>query len=210
MTNLPFHLKLAVLTVLALGCAHTRQQAGAGADLASNDIPKCSGQFVLRSLAVTNGGILPVEFTGDGNSSTLPLEWAGAPPDTKSYAVIMHHIDPQGLTKWYWTLYNIPPDVHSLPKNAKGIGTLGNNSVNHKAAYAPPHSKGPGPKTYILTIYALSAPVQISVPPSQVSRNVLLNAMKDLVLDSAELKFTYDRTAFIEHIGSPDKHLPNP
>ena len=56
-----------------------------------------------------------------------------------------------------------------------GIGTLGNNSVNHKTGYAPPHSKGPGPKTYILTVYALSAPVQISVPPSEVNRKVLLD-----------------------------------
>ena len=150
-----------------------------------------------------------MEFTGDGNSSTLPLEWTGAPPETKSYAVIMHHIDPQGLTKWYWTLYNIPSNVCSLPKNAQGIGILGNNSVNHKTGYAPPHSKGPGPKTYIVTIYALSDPVQISVPASDVNRNVLLNAMKDLVLDSAELKFTYDRTAFIDRDGGyrpPDRN----
>lgn len=198
--------------MLALGCAYTRQQSGTGADKAPNYIPKCSGQFVLRSSAVTNGGTLPVEFTGAGKSSTLPLEWTGAPPETKSYAVIMYHIDPRGLTKWYWILYNIPPDVHSLAKNAQGIGALGNNSVNHKTAYAPPHSKGPGPKTYVLTVYALSAPVQIPVPPSQVSRNVLLNAMKDLVLDSVELKFTYDRTAFIERTGGgpPDKNRPNP
>ena len=142
-----------------------------------------------------------MEFTGDGNSSTLPLEWTGAPPETKSYAVIMHHIDPQGLTKWYWTLYNIPANVHSLPKNVAGIGTLGNNSVNHRAGYAPPHSKGPGPKTYILTVYALSAPVQISLPPAEVNRNVLLTAMKDIVLDSAELRLVYDRTAIIDRNG---------
>jgi hypothetical protein len=125
----------------------------------------------------------------------------GAPPETKSYAVIMHHIDPQGLTKWYWTLYNIPGNVHSLPKNVTGIGTLGNNSVNHKTGYAPPHSKGPGPKTYILTVYALSAPVQISVPPSAVNRNVLLTAMKDMILDSAEFWVIYDRTAIIDRNG---------
>lgn len=189
---------LLVLLGMVIGCQHT----GTDADTASSFIPKCSGQFVLSSSAVTNGGTLPVEFTGDGESSTLPLEWAGAPPETKSYAVIMHHVDPQGLIKWYWTLYNISPDVHNLPKNVTGIGTLGNNSVNRGIGYAPPHSKGPGAKTYILTIYALSAPVQISLPPREVSRNVLLTAMKDLVLDSAELKFTYDRTAFIKRSGS--------
>ncbi len=185
---------------VALCTIITRRHAGPGADMASNYIPKCSGRFVLRSSAVTNGGTLPVEFTGDGNSSTLPLEWTGAPPETKSYAVIMHHIDPQGLTKWYWILYNIPPDVHSLPENVKGIGTLGNNSVNHKTGYAPPHSKGPGPKTYILTVYAMSAPVVIPVLPSEVNRDVLLNAMRDLVLDSAELIVVYDRTSIIAHL----------
>ncbi len=147
---------------------------------------------------MTNGGKLPVEFTGDGNSSTLPLEWTGAPPETKSYAVIMHHIDPQGLTKWYWTIYNIPANVHSLPKNGNRIGTLGNNSVNHKTGYAPPHSKGSDPKTYIVTVYALSAPVQISLPSEEVNRNVLLTAMRDLVLDSAKLRVVYERTAIIQ------------
>jgi len=196
----PFNLVLSASMSLgvALGIIGCRQYPGNGADMASHFTSKCSGLFVLSSSAVTNGGALPVEFTGDGNSSTLPLEWTGAPPETKSYAVIMHHIDPQGLTKWYWTLYNIPANTHSLPKNAQGIGTLGNNSVNHRAGFAPPHSKGPGPKTYIVTVYALSAPVQISLPPEEVNRNVLLTAMKDLVLDSAKLRVVYDRTAIIE------------
>ena len=126
-----------------------------------------NGSFVLRSSEVTDGGTLPVEFTGDGASATLPLEWSGAPAGTKSYALIMHHIDPQGVVKWYWTLYNIPADVLSLPKNVKSVGTLGNNSVNRSREYAPPHSKGPGPKTYIYTVYALSAPPQLTVPPSR-------------------------------------------
>ena len=200
MENTPFHLVRSTLICLSvalciIGC---RQYSGTNVNKTTSFTPKCSGLFVLRSSAVTNGGMLPVEFTGDGNSSTLPLEWTGAPPETKSYAVIMHHIDPQGLTKWYWTLYNIPANVRSLPKNVTGLGTVGNNSVNHKTGYAPPHSKGPGPKTYIVTVYALSAPVQISLPPEAVNRNVLLTAMKDLVLDSAELRVVYDRTAIID------------
>ena len=97
-----------------------------------------------------------------------------------------------------------------------GIGIAGNNSVNRNLGYAPPHSKGPGAKTYFITVYALSAPVQIALPPSQVNRNVLLTAMKDLVLDSAELKFTYDRTRFIQQNGDDrppsrdESDRPNP
>jgi len=151
------------------------------------------GSFVLRSPDVADGGQLPKEFTGDGASATLPLEWSEAPTGTKSYAVIMHHIDPQGKVKWYWILYNIPANVQSLPKNVKGVGILGNNSINGRTEYAPPHSKGPGPKTYIYTVYALSEPPQITVPPNEVNRDILLYAMKDYILCTAELKVIYTR-----------------
>ena len=149
--------------------------------------------FVLRSPEVPDGGQLPKDYTGDGTSSTLPLEWSGVPEGTKSFALIMHHIDPEGVCKWYWILYDIPAETKSLPKNVKGIGTLGNNSVNGKVGYAPPHSKGPGPKTYVYTVYALSAPPQITVPADQVNREVLLAAMKDKILASAELHVVYSR-----------------
>jgi hypothetical protein len=114
----------------------------------------------------------------------------------------MHHIPGPGDVKWYWVLYNIPPDVHSLPKNVKGVGTLGNNSVNGRSGYAPPHSKGPGAKTYVLTVYALSAAPELNVPPEQVDRETLLAAIKDRTLASAELKVVYDRTGIID-AGAP-------
>ena len=81
----------------------------------------------------------------------------------------------------------------ALPKDVHGVGELGNNSVTRRAGYAPPHSKGPGEKAYIVTAYALSTPLQISTPPAEVNRDVLLAAMKDVILDSAELKVVYTR-----------------
>ena len=149
--------------------------------------------FTLRSPAFADGGRLPVEYTGDGASVTPPLEWNSPPNGTKAFAVIMHHIDPQGKTKWYWTLYNIPANVRSLPADAHGVGTLGNNSINDRVGYAPPHSKGPGDKTYILTLYALSSPLEMAVPAAEVTRDVLLAAMKDKILASSELKVIYAR-----------------
>ena len=152
-----------------------------------------SAGFVLRSPEVADGGTLPADFTGDGSGATLPLEWGGVPAGAASFAVVMHHVDPEGKTKWYWTLYNIPADVRSLPKNVSGVGTPGNNSVNGRAEYAPPHSRGAGEKTYIYTVYALSAPPQLDVGPAQVSRDVLLAAIKGITLASSELKVVYTR-----------------
>jgi phosphatidylethanolamine-binding protein (PEBP) family uncharacterized protein len=151
-----------------------------------------SGSMTLQSSEVVNGGALPAEYTCDGTASTLPLEWSGAPAEAQSYAIIMHHIAPDG-TKWYWILYDIPANVLSLAKNATDIGTLGNNSVNGLAEYAPPCSQGPGEKTYTVTVYALSAAPQISVAPEQVSRDVLLAAVQGLTLDTGELNVVYSR-----------------
>ncbi len=167
---------------------------GGSSPAAGNLASTSKTSFVLRSPAVAEGSQLPVEFTGDGGAATLPLEWSGAPAGAKSFALIMHHVDPQGATKWYWILYNILATVQSLPKNVKGVGVLGNNSVNGRTEYAPPHSQGPGPKTYIYTVYALSSPVQLVVPPAQVNRDVLLATMKDRIVGSAELQVVYTRT----------------
>ena len=149
--------------------------------------------LILRSPEVVDGGMLPKEFTGDGASATLPLEWSGAPKGTKSFALIMHHIDREGKTKWYWILYNIPSATTGLPKNVKHVGIMGNNSINGRIEYAPPHSKGPGAKTYTYTLYALSAPVKLNVKPAAVNRELLLAAMQDRILATAELKVVYSR-----------------
>ena len=47
------------------------------------------------------------------------------------------------------------------------------------------------------TLGAARIIVELSAPPETVSREVLLNAMKDQILDSAELKVVYDRTSII-------------
>jgi phosphatidylethanolamine-binding protein (PEBP) family uncharacterized protein len=149
--------------------------------------------FILTSSDVDEGGALPKEFTCDGASATLPLSWSGAPAGTKIFAVAMHHVPGPGDTHWYWVMYNIPANITSLEKNSAGIGILGNNSVNGETKYAPPCSKGPGEKVYTYTVYALSAEPQFSVPASDISRDVLLDALKDITLASASLNVTYTR-----------------
>jgi Raf kinase inhibitor-like YbhB/YbcL family protein len=174
----------------------------------AREVAEGGANFKLSSPEAANGGNLPREFTGDGVAATLPLEWSGAPEGTKSYALIMHHVDPEGETKWYWILYDIPATVQSLPKNVKGVGILGNNSVNNKTEYAPPHSKGPGPKTYTFTVYALSSAPKIEVPAGKVSREVLLEAMKGRILANSELQVVYSRPERATEQGDTHRQAP--
>jgi Raf kinase inhibitor-like YbhB/YbcL family protein len=149
-----------------------------------------SSAFTLTSPDLPADRRLPAEYTCDGAASTLALSWSGTPAGTQSYAVIMHHNAPETI-HWYWVLYNIPANVTGLPKNVTGVGTLGNNINNERNEYSPPCSQGPGDKEYIYTVYALSAQPQITTTP--VTRAVLLDAIKDITLASAELHVVYAR-----------------
>ena len=149
--------------------------------------------FVLTSPEVGDGGRLPVDFTGDGEGATLPLVWSGAPAGTKSYALIMDHLAPDDEMKTYWVMWNIPPTVTSLAKNARRVGELG-VGFRGGIGYEPPHSKGPGDKTYVLHVYALSAELDSIEGASKVNRETLLAAMEGKILATADLSVIYART----------------
>jgi len=155
-------------------------------------VKKPSTTFALTSPEVGADGKLPVEFTGDGSGATLPLSWKGAPSGTRSYALVMDHLTPDATVKSYWTMWDIPADTTSLPKNVQGVGRIG-TSFKGQIGYEPPRSQGPGAKTYVLTIYALSEPPQMTQAPREVTRDVLLTAIKDKVLASASLNIVYAR-----------------
>jgi phosphatidylethanolamine-binding protein (PEBP) family uncharacterized protein len=150
------------------------------------------GVFTLTSPVMTQGGTLPVRFTCDGTAETPPLAWSGAPRGTASYAIVMHTVPGPGQTHWYWVLYDIAPSVDHVDANATPPAQVGTNSVNGRIGYAPPCSKGPGPKLYTFTVYALSGRSDLP-DPAAVSRPVLLDALSRLVLAEAHLDVTYKR-----------------
>lgn len=150
--------------------------------------------FVLSSPEILADSLLPKDYTCDGVSASLPLEWSGEPEGTVSFAVIMHHVASPTDIHWYWVLYDLPSTVHSLPRNVTGIGTLGSNSVNGKNEYAPPCSQGPGLKTYTITVYALSSNPGIISSDTKVTRDVLLSAIKDITLASSYIRVSYARS----------------
>jgi phosphatidylethanolamine-binding protein (PEBP) family uncharacterized protein len=149
--------------------------------------------FVLSSPEIEADSLLPADYTCDGESATLPLKWSGAPDNTISFALIMHHVASLTDIHWYWVLYNIPAGLTSISRNASGIGILGTNSVNAKTGYSPPCSQGPGIKAYTYTIYALCQNLPLSLAPEMVTREVLLNAIEGITLASAKMTVYYSR-----------------
>jgi phosphatidylethanolamine-binding protein (PEBP) family uncharacterized protein len=159
------------------------------ADDAQN-APSMSG-FQITSSVVAEGGLLPKEFTCDGEGISPPIAWVKAPGNTKSFAVVMQHIAGPGDLHWYWLVHHIPATVHAIAAANRAVGITGGNSTGPDAAYAPPCSKGPGPKRYSITVYALSA--EPAVAPGAITRTQLLDGITDITLDHARLNFIYTR-----------------
>ena len=150
---------------------------------------KTNAGLVISSSAIGRDGRISAEFTCDGQSASPPIEWKGAPSGTKSFAISLWHTAPD-QEKSYWLVYNIPATVDHLDKNDKTTGTVGLNDKK-KASYDPMCSKGPGAKTYHITVYALSSEVKLTKGSD--NRAALLKAIKDITLAETTLDFVYER-----------------
>ena len=173
------------------------QQSGsarpAGRERAGTPSTKASDAeaFTVTSSAIGADGNLPVDFTCDGAGASPPLAWQAGPPGTKSYAVTIWHEAPDRV-KSYWVVYGIPEKSTQLAKNSTNVGTTGLND-KQRAEYDPMCSKGPGLKTYHVTVYALSAVPKLR--PNAATRDALIDAIKDITLAEGTLTYTYERGA---------------
>ena len=147
--------------------------------------------MTVTSSSVDANGFISVDCTCDGARQTPAVSWKDVPQGTKSFAISLWHTAPD-QEKSYWVVYDIPATTTSLTPKSPKAGTLGVND-RRRAEYDPMCSKGPGIKTYHITVYALSA--KLDLPPEKVSRAELLTAIKDVTLAAGTLDFKYERKA---------------
>ena len=147
------------------------------------------GEIVVTSAAVGDDGRLLPEFTCDGEGISPPITWRDGPEGTKEYALLLWHEAPDRL-KCYWVVHGIPADVTELSKGDPAVGTIGLNDKG-RAEYDPMCSRGPGVKTYHVTLYALSAKAKL--PAGGATREQLLAAIRGLTLAEGTLTFDYER-----------------
>jgi phosphatidylethanolamine-binding protein (PEBP) family uncharacterized protein len=185
------------LQPLVLGAVVLASCDGSTGSAASTTSPTSPGAptvpMTLTSPVATNGGTLPAEYTCDGAGATIELAWGSVPAGTREFALLMSTLPGDGTTKWNWVIYGIPATATGLTKNSSGVGVLGVGSDGPTAAYQPPCSHGPGPKTYTFTVYALSASPVLPASPFQVTGAVLMSAIAPVTLGSASLSLTYSR-----------------
>lgn len=148
----------------------------------------------LKSSAFAAGESIPRKYACDGDDMSPPLSWSGAPPETRSFALIADDPDAAIGTWVHWVLYNLPAQVNYLPEGVSTGPSLPFGGQQGKNGSGQLGYQGPCPPSgthrYFFKVYALSEPLKM---PPAASKEQLLKAMKGHILAQAELMGLYSR-----------------
>jgi hypothetical protein len=150
--------------------------------------------ITLTSVAFSDGGLIPREYTCDGKDISPPLAWEGVPDSAKSLAMICDDPDAPGGTWVHWVLFNIPATANELARNTPSDKVLENGArhgINdfRRFGYGGPCPPG-GTHRYYFKIYALD--IALTQKPG-LTKAELLNAMQDHILADGQLMGKYQR-----------------
>jgi Raf kinase inhibitor-like YbhB/YbcL family protein len=149
--------------------------------------------FQIFSPAFPNGGWIPDLHTCQGADLSPSLEWTEAPPETRSFALILDDPDAPVGTWNHWLLYDIGSSTQSLAQGYKtGRGDVSGKNSWGKLGYGGPcPPKGHGPHRYFFRLYALDT--ETLGLPAGASRENLEHTLKAHVLAETQYMGRYER-----------------
>lgn len=154
----------------------TRSTAATASTTTTTEI----SQFSLLTTAFPAGGEIPAEYSCAGPSPALA--WQGVPPGTTELALAVTDPDASGFVHWLVT--GISATSASIAKGQVPPGsTQFNNSAGKLGWLGPCPPPGPA-HTYSFTLYALSAPADITpdTPPKDAVAQLARKATTSTVL----------------------------
>ncbi len=155
--------------------------------------------LTLSSSVFSEGGVIPLKYSCEGDDVAPPLEWDGVPENAQSLVLIVDDPDAPDpdapkMTWVHWVVYNLPPDVKGLPEGATTeimpVGTeQGLNDWNN-IGYGGP-CPPIGRHRYFFKLYALNTVLENLETPTKADVEV---AMQGHVIAQTELLGTYKKT----------------
>jgi hypothetical protein len=157
--------------------------------------PISGADMQLTSATFQQGSELPSYYTTDGKNVSPELSWKDAPPEAKSFVLIMHDPDaPRHGGFIHWLVYNITPETGHIEENVPreeqvaGLGVQGKNDGG-KLGYMGPAPPS-GTHRYFFRLFALNSMLDLAPGATQ---NQLSAGMKGHVIAQAELMGTYEK-----------------
>lgn len=158
-------------------------------------------EFTLNSTSFNAGDTIPTKYVckkipGAENIS-IPLQWSGAPPETKSYAILMYDLNSVAKNFIHWAVINIPSNITKLNEGASLTSNMPNGSIELKNTSSnigytgPCPPKGTGKHEYKTIVYALNVEnINLSGP---MSLDKFQAAIKDNIIGQTELSGYFEQ-----------------
>ena len=132
---------IALAAAVLAGCG----TAGAGAPVAPSPMTVGSEAFI--------SGMLAQRYTCHGARINPPLNWSGAPPGTKSLALIVDDSSAPITPLIYWIVFHINPGTTDIQEGSLPTGAREAMNSAHSASYDAPCPTRQ--HMYRFTVYAL-------------------------------------------------------
>lgn len=151
----------------------------------------------LTSETFENGELIPVRYTCEGEDISPPLTWSGVPENAAVLALVADDPDAPSGTFTHWVLYNLPVTPNQLQEGASLSGRLseglreGFNDFGKQGYNGPCPPRGDGEHRYFFRLYALARELNFT---GRVTRDQLMDAMEDNVLNEVTLMGRFERT----------------
>ncbi|MCB1556333.1 MAG: YbhB/YbcL family Raf kinase inhibitor-like protein [Alphaproteobacteria bacterium] len=151
-----------------------------------------AGTLRLESPAFLAGKRIPLTYTCYWDNISPPVRWGGAPPETKSFILLLERRE-EGKTPFLvWSVFGIENEKKGLSQNiqpsqevAEGIRAAQNDYQN--TGYAGPCEPN-GVVPYALRLLALDVSLDL---PAGVSKEELARAANGHIIDAATLPFVH-------------------
>jgi len=158
-------------------------------------------EFKLSSSAFKDGETIPPKYVctkiSEGKNISIPLQWTGAPSETKSYAIIMYDLHPVANNFVHWAVINIPSDNTKLDEGISLTKDMPNGSIELKNTsgnngyIGPCPPKGTGKHEYKTIVFALDVDkINIS---KDASLDEFQSTIKDNIIQQAELSGYFEQ-----------------
>jgi Raf kinase inhibitor-like YbhB/YbcL family protein len=150
--------------------------------------PTPAGPFTLTSSAFDEGASIPRTYACDGQDTSPPLAWTGAPDGALTLALVMTDPDAGGFV--HWVFFNVPASLTGgIPAGASASPdgpAQGKNSFG-RVGYGGPCPPS-GTHHYVFRLLALDVALPLAGTPTATQ---VLGAADGHILAEAKLTGTY-------------------
>lgn len=182
-------LALVIVALAACQAGVTLSQPPASEDAVQSAANE-SGGFTLSSPDFSEGQSIPRRYSCDGDDTSPPLAWSGAPGEAAALALVMDDPDARGFV--HWVIFDMTASASGSlsagwskspdapPQGTNGFGRVG---------YGGPCPPG-GTHRYVFRLLALGQELALSGSPTA---QQVLDAAAGHILGEARLTGTYKR-----------------